>query len=100
MERLATDTLMLMDYRRRLVDTGIELSRLGEDIEEIFISVLTGDEIATVTFADGHEETFDSSNGRLNDFYDGCYILYEKGRVNQIGKFLGRSSSYWNWEDE
>ncbi len=97
---LSNDTLMLMDFQKRLTDTGIKLSEIGEDIEEIFITVLTGDEIATVTFADGHEEIFDSSNNRLADFDDGFYTLYRKGEVNQLDKFLGRDSSYWDWEGE
>lgn len=100
MTKLSTDTLMLMDYSDRLLDTGIKYSRLGEDVVEIFISVISGDEIATISFADGHEERFDSSNERLIDLYDGSYTLYKKGMINQIDRFLDREDSYWDWTGE
>ena len=97
MKGITRDTLMLMDYDDRLFDTGIELSRLGEDVLSVFITVLTGDEIATVMFEDGHEEKFDSSENRTMDFYDGSYWLYQKGSINRLDKFLERGSSYWEW---
>lgn len=94
MKGITRDTLMLMDYDDRLFDTGIELSRLGEDVVSVFITVLSGDEIARVTFEDGHEEEFDSSEGRIISFYDGSYWLYQKGVINRLDKFLERGSSY------
>lgn len=97
MKGITRDTLMLMNYNDRLFDTGIELSRLGEDVLSVFITVLSGDEIATVIFEDGHKEEFDSSNDRITDSYDGSYCLYEKGSINRLDKFLGRGSSYWEW---
>lgn len=97
MQGITRDTLMLMNYNNRLFDTGIELSRLGEDVLSVFITVLSGDEIATVIFEDGHEEEFDSSKDRIMDFYDGSYYLYQKGAINKLDKFLGRVSSYWEW---
>lgn len=97
MEGITRDTLMLMNYENRLFDTGIELSRLGEDVLSVFITVLSGDEIATVIFEDGHEEEFDSSEDRIMDSYDGSYCLYQKGVINKLDKFLGRGSSYWEW---
>lgn len=97
MKGITRDTLMLMNYDDRLFDTGIELSRLGEDVLSVFIIVLSGDEIATVLFEDGHEEKFDSSEDRIADFYDGSYCLYQKGSINRLDKFLGRGSSYWKW---
>ena len=48
--------LILLDYDSRKCDTGIPLS----DIQSIVITVISGDEIATVTKKTGEVVTIDS----------------------------------------
>ena len=47
-----------------------------EDIKDIFISVVSGDEIAFINYKDGTNRTFDSSTSRFLDFCDGGYTIY------------------------
>ena len=44
---------------------------LGESkIKTVTLTVLSGDEILTVDYDEGHRRTFDSSNDRMIDFFD------------------------------
>ena len=86
-------TLKIMDYDNNVVDTGLELDL--DKILRIDIEVLSGDEVATVTFTDGKKKTYDSSDCRIMDFYDGEYTIYSKSEgINIIDKWEKRESSY------
>lgn len=86
-------TLKIMDYNDQLVDTGLELNL--DKISKIEIEVISGDEVATVAFTDGKEKTYDSSNERVENIYDGNYILYSKAMgINLLDKWEKRKSSY------
>ena len=89
--------LILLDYDSRKCDTGIPLA----DIQSIVITVISGDEIATVTKKTGEVETIDSIkiNGgwRNHDFYDGTYAV----DMNNFEKWAKRKDSYdWYGEEE
>ena len=89
--------LILLDYDSRKCDTGIPLS----DIQSIVITVISGDEIATVTKKTGEVVTIDSitiSGGwRIHDFYDGTYAV----DMNNFEKWAKRKDSYdWDGDDD
>lgn len=101
--------LVLMDYDNRKVTTPINLECL-DTVKEIWISVVSGDEIANIELLDGIELVFDSGKGRLIDFFDGNYLLYSKeDNTNRIDEFLRRKDSYtiiskdleeeWRWDN-
>lgn len=85
--------LEIMDYMNALVKTDIDLDDLSK-IEEIKITVITGDEICDVLYTDGRRASYDSSDDRIQDFYDGCYILYsQREGINLLEKFTKRKNS-------
>ena len=85
-------TLKIMDYADRWVDTGVELN---DDVTRISIMVITGDHIARVTFRDGTEEEFDSSDCRMRDCYDGSMAILDKARgIDKVGNYLQIEKSY------
>lgn len=95
--------LTIMDFADRKVETEIDLSRLDE-IESIYIDVVSGDEIAIVYYKDGRTRSFDSAEGtRIVDFEDGSYLLYDCDMgINRIKEFERRDDSYdvtMLWED-
>lgn len=47
-------------------------------IKEIDVTVITGDEIIDVEFADGTSKSFDSSNDRFIPYFDGSYLVDSK----------------------
>ena len=85
----------LLDYagRRVLVEVGDI-----ETIERMIISVISGDEVLTVTYKDGTEREYDSSDCRNMNFFDFQYEIYnaETG-VNKfdIEEFMNRTNTYW-----
>lgn len=87
--------LILLDYDSRKCDTGIPLA----DIQSIVITVISGDEIATVTKKTGEVVTIDSitiNDGFRNyDFYDGTYVV----DMNNLEKWTKRKDSY-DWYDD
>lgn len=64
-----------------------------EDVKSIYVTVLSGDEILDVYY-DYHNDntsiTFDSSDDRLHDFYDGGYWLPLE-LVDKFSEFDGDS---------
>ena len=69
-----------------------------EFIERMVIKVITGDEILTVTYKDGMEYEYDSSDCRNLDFFDDEYEIYnvETGVTEfDNGEFMNRNTSYW-----
>lgn len=85
----------LLDYigRSVIVDVGdIEF------IERMVIDVITGDEILTVTYKDGTDEEYDSSDCRNLDFFDDEYEIYNAATgVTEFDNkdFMNRNASYW-----
>lgn len=53
-----------------------EVDTFDKVIRDIFVQVISGDEVVTVDYDDGTSKTFDSSNNRMVDYVDGSYILY------------------------
>ena len=53
-----------------------EVDTFDKVIRDIFVQVLSGDEVVTVDYDDGTSKTFDSSHNRTVDYVDGSYILY------------------------
>ena len=66
--------LMLIDFKKDalMVDIGDI-----DDIARISITILTGDEVAFVTYKDGTTNVFDSSFTRIIDYWDGEYTVYD-----------------------
>lgn len=52
------------------VDTGDKV------IKDVFVQVLSGDEVVTVYYYDCTSVRFDSSRNRAADYDDGSYIIY------------------------
>lgn len=66
-----------------------------DNIEEMFIKVVTGDEILHVLYKDGTDKFFDSSEDRMADFDDGIYPIYVSGLwCIDKDKFINRKTSY------
>lgn len=86
--------LVLMDYANKKVETPIDLDDLN-DIEEIEIRVITGDEIAIVLWKNGQTKAYDSSGCRFESFFDGSYQLYSCGEfIADLDAFESRKDSY------
>ena len=66
----------IYDYNDKAteVDTG------DKEIKELFVQVLSGDEVVTVDYDDGTKETFDSSTNRLVSYVEESYIV-QKDRI-------------------
>lgn len=69
------DTVKCMNYAGETFDTGVKF----DDVNKLFISVVSGDEIITVLLKDDSEMNFDSAfmgdNPRLYDFFDDQYVV-------------------------
>lgn len=86
--------LELMDWKWRKIETPIDLDNLSE-IGQIEIRVISGDEVAIVTYKSGKQEVYDSSNDRIQDILDYKYILwYQDHFVIDKDTFLWRSNTY------
>lgn len=86
--------LEIMDYKNDKTKTTIDLNKLDE-IQSIRIEIITGDEICEVQYKNGKRETFDSSNERIQDFFDDSYVLYDVlDNTNFIEEFKKRENSY------
>ena len=92
--------LELMNYEYVRYKTDIDLDRLDE-IETITISVISGDEIATITYKNGQTISIDADDlaerRRIHDHFEGTYILYSEGCVNMLEEFEKRETADW-WE--
>lgn len=83
--------LKLFDYRNNVKE--FEIGNI-ENINAIYICVLSGDEVATVIYKDGHRKVFDASDGRCTHFFDAHYELYVDGIINRLEEpeFVNRTS--------
>lgn len=75
--------IKILDYKNKAkeVDVG-EL----KDIRKMTVKVITGDEILNVTYKDGTDKIFDSSDDRMRSFYDGNYELYNNDIEPEINE--------------
>jgi len=92
--KIMEETLKIFNYEGELFDTEIPVS----EVEELSVTILSGDEVVTITKTDGHVESFDAAwlakNPRMMNFYDGSYIV-EKDKIRE---WLQREGSY-GWRD-
>lgn len=90
--------LILLDFDNNETKTGVDLNNL-DDVLRIDIRVISGDEIARITYKNGEVKTFDgTTEPRYADFNDGEYCIYQIGVKNRIDKWLKRKSSEeWTW---
>lgn len=87
--------LEIMDYKKARKQIPVDIDNL-EDVLSIYITILSGDEIATVIDKDGKMKKYDSSDCRYIDYYDDEYCLYSKAEnINLIPDFQKREKSYW-----
>ena len=91
------DTVKCMNYKDETFDTGVKF----DDVDRLFISVITGDEIITVLFKDGSEMEFDSAimgdNSRLFDYFDEQYIVSK----TELDAWSKRKNTYdMEWRHE
>jgi len=94
----------LMNYQHNSYPILINM----DEVDEITITVISGDEIADILYLDGTSEQIDAANlannQRLVDFWDGSYIVYSVRRgINRMELFSNRENSYsmfWVVDDE
>lgn len=69
------DTVKCMNYADELFDTGIKF----DDVDRLFVTVITGDEIISVMLNDGTIKEFDSAVlgniPRFMDYWDDQYVV-------------------------
>lgn len=86
--------LILFDYADNKTKTGVDLDDLSE-ILRIDIRVITGDEVARITYKNGDIKIFDGTTAfRDMDFDDGEYCIYQAGVKNDIDEWIDRKDSY------
>lgn len=67
-----------------------------ENVDDIHITVISGDEIADIEYKDGQSITFDSSNSRSDDFID-CYYNLPLEFIDEFSKFTGSSYQCYDY---
>lgn len=83
-----------MDWEWRMVETPIDLDDLSE-VAQIEIRVISGDEVAIVSYKNGKQEIYDASDERIEDRFDYKYILwYQDHFVIDKDTFLCRGNTY------
>ena len=86
--------LILFDFADKETKTGVDLDDLSE-ILRIDIRVISGDEIARITYKNGEVKEFDgTTEPRMMDFDDGEYCIYQAGVKNDIDEWIDRNNSY------
>lgn len=83
--------IIIRDYAGKTTKINVEKF---ENVLKIDVTVISGDEILRVLYEDLSEITYDSSDCRIMDFYDGYFSIYKKGKLDLIDKFSKRISSY------
>ena len=67
----------------------------SKDVKEIWVEIITGDEVVTVYYEDGTHKTFDSSMTRVHNYFDTAYEL-PLGYIDVFSNYEG--SPYGCWE--
>ena len=82
--------VMIFSYTQEKFDTGIPL----EDVNEIGVSVVSGDELLVVFMKDGTFRKLDAADFRYDDrlfsFFNGSYIVLNE----QLERWNNRCDSY------
>ena len=91
------DELVLMNFNG--VKSAVNINKRVKSIE---ITILSGDEIASVIYEDGTQDIYDSAklcdDGRVVDYFDDEYTLYSvPDKIDLIDKFDKRKTTYWNY---
>lgn len=88
--------LVLKDYLDNNHETEIDISAGGlEKIKTISIRVVSGDEIAQITYKNGSATTIDPMKPlRKEDFFDGEYTLYKDGDTGIPKEWQNRTDTY------
>lgn len=73
------------------VDTGDKL------IKQLFVQVLSGDEVVTVEYDDGTKKTFDSSYDRWVSYVEESYIV-EKDRIQDWISYMPTDYDKQPWQ--
>ena len=90
-ESLAGQELVLADYlgRKTSFDIGDK-----DKVFSVYINLISGDEVAIVTYTDRSTKRFDSSTTRISNTFDGSYQLalnkideFNKSSLNAFDKF-------------
>ena len=92
--------LCLRDYKNNPIPSPLELDDLDK-VEEITITVLSGDEVIDVLYTNGASIHFDSDINYHRDvsYFDGTYIIYSKRRnIDRMEKFLETTDTYEMFE--
>lgn len=74
------------------VDTGDKL------VKQLFVQVLSGDEVVTVEYDDGTKKTFDSSYNRYVSYVEESYIV-EKDRIQDWVSYVPTDTNDTNTND-
>lgn len=86
--------LVLYDYNNNKTKTGVDLNNL-DDVLRIDIHVISGDEMANITYKNGKVITFGgTTEPLLMNFDDGEYCIYQAGVKNDIDEWIERKNSY------
>lgn len=85
----------LRDYKNNFYLVPLDI----DEIDEIMITVLSGDEIADILYLDGTSDQIDvckfSQDPRLINYYDGNYIVYSVRRgIDRLDEFDKRDDTY------
>ena len=83
--------MYILDYDNKCTNLPIDLSK----VDEITITILTGDEVIDILYLDGSSDHYDSNNERMTSCYDGSYIPYSIRRgIDCYDAWLERKDSY------
>ena len=91
------DELVLMTFNG--IKTAVNIDKPVKSIE---ITIMSGDEVASVIYEDGTQDIYDSAtmcgNYRIVDYFDDEYTLYSvPDGIDLIDKFDKRKATYWNY---
>ena len=88
--------IVLRDFENNLVYYTIANF---EDVREIQINVISGDEVATIFYENGERALFDSSYSRMDNHDHDEFLIYSKPQKKDcIEGFNVRRTSYSDFE--
>lgn len=70
-----------------------------ENVKSIYISIISGDEVAEIVYKDGKFVNYDSSDERIMNYYDTCYEL-PLDLIDEFSAFEGDSYECERYIDE
>ena len=79
----------IYDYKGKAtkVDTN------NKEVKQLLVQVLSGDEVVTVDYSDGTNETYDSSNNRFINRFDSSYSVTLEDLQEWIAYGVSRANS-------